>query len=131
MKELLKVYQEGPDAVKPEHVPYFLDILSVFVNTNGEAQDEIEDTDFLVHLIVDKQDDYYIKLEGGKMSVSKEPLGDPTLTLRINSDAIGELITDGDAVSAYMNGKIEVEGDISEGMAFQSIMELLIYYLDI
>lgn len=131
MRELLEIYTGGAENIEAKHVPLFLDVLCAFVNNNPEAQEEIEDSDMIIKMTIEDIGDYYIQIDDGKMTNSKESPGEPSISIAMDVATIGELIADGDAVSAYMAGTIKIDGDISNGMAFQSIMELLIDFLEI
>jgi len=132
MKELLQAYSTGPEAIKPEHVPLFLKIMSEFINLNPEAQEEIEDAELKIALKFSDVGDFYITIEDNKMSVSEQPFeGDATLELIMPLSTMTNVMFDGDAVSAYMAGQITVNGDLSQAMLFQSIMELLIEKIEI
>ena len=132
MKELLQAYNGGPEAIKPEHVPQFLNILAAFININPEAQDEIEDADLKIAIKFTDVGDFYITVADNKMSVSEQPFdGDPSLELIMPLSTMTDVMFDGDAVSAYMAGQITVNGDLSQAMLFQSIMEMLIEKIEV
>ena len=132
MKELLQAYKGGPEAIKPEHVPQFLKIMAAFINLNPEAQEEIEDSDLKIALKFKDVGDFYITIEKNKMSVSEQSFnGDASLELMMPLSTMTDVMFDGDAVSAYMAGNITVNGDLSQAMLFQSIMEMLIEKIEI
>ena len=132
MKELLQAYKGGSEAIKPEHVPQFLNIMAAFINLNPEAQEEIEDADLKIALKFQDVGDFYITIENNKMSVSEQSFnGDASLELIMPLSTMTDVMFDGDAVSAYMAGNITVNGDLSQAMLFQSIMEMLIEKIEI
>lgn len=132
MKELLQAYKEGPEAIKPEHVPQFLNVMAAFINLNPEAQEEIEDSELNIALKFSDVGDFYITIADNKMSVSEQPFdGDASLELIMPLSTMTDVMFDGDAVSAYMAGQITVNGDLSQAMLFQSIMEMLIDKIEI
>ncbi|MCP4762459.1 MAG: hypothetical protein GY870_11815 [archaeon] len=131
MKNLFKIYKAEAEGLEPEHVPMFLKVLATFVNLNPEAQEEIEDTNYVIKMSVDNIADYNIKIADGVMTYSKESLGEPSMTFKMDVNTVGELISDGDAVSAFMAGKITVDGELNKAMEFQTLMEMLMNYIDI
>ena len=132
MKELLQAYNTGREAIKPEHVPQFLNVLAVFININPEAQEEIEDADLKIAMKFTDVGDFYISVENNKMTVSDKSFnGDATLELIMPLSTMTDVMFDGDAVSAYMAGQITVNGDLSQAMLFQSIMEMLIEKIEV
>jgi len=132
MKELLQAYNTGPEAIKPEHVPQFLNVLAAFININPEAQEEIEDADLKIAMKFTDVGDFYISVENNKMTVSDKSFnGDATLELIMPLSTMTDVMFDGDAVSAYMAGQITVNGDLSQAMLFQSIMEMLIEKIEV
>ena len=131
MKELLQAYYDGPDAIKPEHVPQFIKVLAAFININPEAQEEIEDADMRISINLEGAGEFNILVEDNKMTVLDQGFnGDTTLSLSMPLSTMVDVMFDGDAVSAYMAGQITVDGDLSQAMLFQSIMELLIEYIE-
>ena len=131
MKELLGAYNSGPDAIKPEHVPDFLKVLAAFINVNPEAQEEIEDTDMRISIKLEEAGEFNLLVEDNKMTILDKGFnGDTTLSLSMPLSTMIDVMFDGDAVSAYMAGQISVDGDLSQAMLFQSIMELLIEYIE-
>jgi putative sterol carrier protein len=132
MKELLQAYTAGPEAIKAEHVPQFLNIMAAFINLNPEAQEEIEDSELRIALKFEDVGDFYITIENNKMSVSEQPFDEKaSLELIMPLSTMTDVMFDGDAVSAYMAGQITVNGDLSQAMLFQSIMEMLIDKIEI
>ena len=131
MKEILKIYQEGGKNIEASHIPLYFKVLEIFANQNPDAQEEMEDVDLTVKMSVEDVGDYYMKIEDCKMVTSSEPFDDVSLSISMDKDTIGELITSGDAVSAYMSGDIEVEGEIAQALAFQQLVEFLLDVLEL
>ena len=134
MQELLNAYKTGPEAIKPEHVPQFLNIMAAFINLNPEAQEEIEDLELRIAMKFTDVGNFFITIENNQMNISEDGFkgdGEATLSLSMPLSTMTDIMFDGDAVSAYMAGNITVTGDLSQAMAFQSIMELLIEKIEI
>ena len=89
-----------------------------------ESQD-ITDMDVTIQfeLSGDNGGSWMAVVKGGKANVSKGTAEDPTATIKMDGDDFvamtsGEL----NAVSAFMTGKIKVEGDLNTVMKFQSML---------
>lgn len=130
IKSLIEVYSKGPSIVEPFHVPLFLDILSSFVNNNPETKEVILDENLIIQLIISNLDSYRIHINKNKMEWFKGVTSNPDLTLEMSLQTSVETLITGNAVSAYMEGKIFIEGEIAQALIFQNLIDIFLEFID-
>ncbi|MFX1344722.1 MAG: SCP2 sterol-binding domain-containing protein [Promethearchaeota archaeon] len=131
MKDLINVYLKGPSKVKPSQVPLFLEVLTVFVNNNPEAQNTISEEDLSIQLKLIDLDNYVISISDNKMSWYKGEATNPNFVLEMNLESSADLLINGNPVSAFMNGKIKVEGDIAKALILQDLIDIFLDFINL
>lgn len=126
LEELMEIIEE--EEFGPEHIDDFLALTVSFGNENEEIQEECEDMGDKSFLFkVDGLDeDFWLKIEDGKLSTGKGAIDNPTLIYTLPVDVcVGILSGAEDSTAAYMQGKLKVEGSLSDATAFVSLLELI------
>jgi putative sterol carrier protein len=126
LAELVKKMQDGE--FTKDHIDAFMDNAVSFGNANEEIQEELEDMGDKSFLFkVDGlEEDIWLKIDDGKLSTGKGALENPTLLYTLPVDVIvGILDGSEDSTAAYMQGKLKVEGSLSDATAFVSLIELI------
>jgi len=131
MKNLFDVYARGASTVDPSHITLFFKVFATFVNYNPEAQDLISGEDLKIQMSIINHGDYLIRIVDSKMSWSEETISDFTVKLEMALETSAEILLDGDAVSAFMAGKIKVMGELAKALFFQELNELFLEYLNL
>ncbi|MFW9940235.1 MAG: SCP2 sterol-binding domain-containing protein [Candidatus Thorarchaeota archaeon] len=131
MKDLINVYLNGPSKVKPSQVPLFLEVLTVFVNNNPEAQNTISEEDLSIQLKLIDLDNYVISITDNKMSWYKGDATNPNFVLEMNLESSADLLINGNPVSAFMNGKIKIEGDIAKALILQDLIDIFLDFINL
>jgi putative sterol carrier protein len=66
---------------------------------------------------------WYVAIDNGSCNVNKGTTSDPTSTIRMSASDYADMVSgDLNPMSAFMSGKIKVEGDLNTVMKFQQIM---------
>ncbi len=126
LEELMSLIEE--ETFGKEHIFDYLDIVVKFGNENEEIMEECEDMGDKSFLFkVDGMDeDFWLNIDGGKLGTGKGAIENPTLIYMLPVDVcIGILSGSEDATSAYMQGKLKVEGSLSDATSFVSLLELI------
>jgi len=131
MKDLINVYLKGPSNVKPSQVPLFFDVLTVFVNNNPEAREIISEEDLSIQMKITDLDNYIILINNNRMEWSKGEIPNPNLILEMNLETSAELLINGNPVSAYMAGKIIIEGDIAKALVLQDLIDIFLEFINL
>ena len=130
MKRLIEVYLKG-SPVEPSQVPLFLEILTAFVNNNPEAKEIISEEDLIIQMRITDLDNYVIRIVDKKMEWSKETVPNHNLVLEMSLKTSAEVLLNGDPVSAYMAGKIIIQGDITKALILQSIIDVFLDFINV
>lgn len=126
LAELMEIIEN--EEFTKEHIPDFLALAVSFGNENEEISDECEDMGDKSFLFkVDGlDDDFWLKIEDGKLSSGTGALENPTLVYTLNVDVcVGILSGAEDSTAAYMQGKLKVDGSLGDATAFVSLLELI------
>ncbi|MFX1572198.1 MAG: SCP2 sterol-binding domain-containing protein [Promethearchaeota archaeon] len=130
MKRLIEVYLHG-SPVEASQVPLFLEILTIFVNSNPEARDIISGEDLTIQIKITDLENYLIRINENRMQWSKETVPNPNLILEMSLETSVEVLLNGDPVSAYMAGKIIIEGYIVKALVLQSLIDLFLEFINL
>jgi putative sterol carrier protein len=131
MKSLIDVYLKGASIVEPYHVPLFLEILTFFVNSNPEAKEIILDENLIIQLIISDYASYILHIKNCIMEWAKGLVPNPDLTLEMSLQTSVETLIAGNAMSAYMEGKIIIEGNIAKALIFQNLIDIFLEFINI
>ena len=131
MKDLINVYLKGPSNVEPSQVPLFLDVLTVFVNNNPEAKETISEEDLSIQMKITDLDNYIIRIVDNRMEWYKGEETNPNLILEMDLETSADLLINGNPVSAYMEGKIKIEGDIAKALVFQDLIDIFLGFINL
>jgi putative sterol carrier protein len=67
-------------------------------------------------------DKYFVEIAEGKINTGKGTTDDPTATIHMEAEDYKNMISgDLNPVTAFMTGKIKVEGDLNTVMKFQTL----------
>lgn len=130
MKDLINVYLKGPTKVKPSQVPLFLEVLTVFVNNNPEAQNTISEEDLSIQLKLIDLDNYVVRITDNRMSWYKGEAPNANFVLEMNLETSADLLINGNPVSAFMNGKINIQGDIAKALILQDLIDIFLDFIN-
>ena len=131
MKDLMNVYLKGPSNVNPSQVPLFLEVLTVFVNNNPEAQETISEEDLSIQMKITDLDNYVIRIADNRMEWNKGEVTNPNLVLEMNLKTSADLLINGNPVSAYMKGDILIEGDIAKALVLQDLIAIFLDFINL
>ncbi|MFX1480026.1 MAG: SCP2 sterol-binding domain-containing protein [Promethearchaeota archaeon] len=131
MKNLITIYKNKSTDIKPSHVPLFLEILTTFVNNNPETKEIITDEDLVIQLKITDIGDYIISLLNNKMEWSTKKVANPNLILEMTLQNSVDLLLNGNPMSAFLEGRIIVEGDIAKALVFQSLIDVFLEFIDL
>lgn len=131
MKDLINVYLKGPSNVEPSQVPLFLDVLTVFVNNNPEAKETISEEDLSIQMKITDLDNYIIRIVDNRMEWYKGEETNPNLILEMDLETSADLLINGNPVSAYMEGKIKIEGDIAKALVLQDLIDIFLGFINL
>jgi len=88
-------------------------------NKSAEAKGIMTGWDRVVQFIVDGDDDFYIKTEGGKASFVMGVHKSPNVTLKGPEEVMYKMLTgELDATRAYFAKQYTIEGSMSDAMKF-------------
>ena len=131
MKDLINVYLKGPFNVEPSQVPLFLEVLTVFVNNNPEAKETISEEDLSIQMKITNLDNYIIRIVDNRMEWYKGEETNPNLILEMDLETSADLLINGNPVSAYMEGKIIIEGDIAKALVLQDLIDIFLEFINL
>ena len=131
MKDLMNVYLKGPSNVKPSQVPLFLEVLTVFVNNNPEAKETISEEDLSIQMKITDLDNYIIRIVDNRMEWYKGEETNSNLILEMDLETSADLLINGNPVSAYMKGKIFIEGDIAKALVLQDLIDIFLDFINL
>lgn len=131
MKDLINVYLKGPSNVEPSQVPLFLEVLTVFVNNNPEAKETISEEDLSIQMKITNLDNYIIRIVDNRMEWYKGEETNPNLILEMDLETSADLLINGNPVSAYMEGKIIIEGDIAKALVLQDLIDIFLEFINL
>jgi putative sterol carrier protein len=131
MKDLLNVYLEGISNLKASHVSLFLEILTIFVNNNPEAKEIISEEDLKIQMKITDLENYIIRITNNRMEWSKGEIANSDLILETDLETSAALLIEGNPVSAYMAGKIRIEGNIAKALIFQDLIEVFLDFINL
>ncbi|UYP47233.1 hypothetical protein NEF87_003518 [Candidatus Lokiarchaeum ossiferum] len=124
-KELVEKWEN--DTFTAADVDEFLTVAAEFGNSNEDIQEELEDMGDKSYLFkVEGMDDFWLKIEGGKLSAGKGSIDSPSLTYSMKEDiCVGVLSGKMDSTAVYMKGDLKIEGSLKDGANFVSLLEML------
>jgi len=131
MKSLIDVYSKGASLVEPSHVPLFLEVFTSFVNSNPEAKEIVSEEDLIIQIKISDLDSYVIRIRENTMEWAKETISNPNLSLEMSLQTSVEVLLTGNAISAFMAGKIIVEGDIAKALVFQDLIDIFLGFINL
>ncbi len=130
MKSLINVYFKG-SSVEPSQVPLFLEVLTAFVNNNPEAKEVISEEDLIIQMKITDLDNYLIRIVDNRMEWTKKTVPNPNLILEMSLETSTEVLLNGDPVSAFMAGKIIIQGDIAKALVLQSLIDVFLDFINV
>ena len=131
VRELIGIYTGRIGVEDVSIVPKFLHILTEFINHNPEAQDEIEGEELHLQLTITGHADYTIYVVENHMRWEEGASKDAQVTIEAPLDKCANIIIEGDAVSAYLAGELNVKGALQDGLFFQELIEIFQENIDI
>lgn len=88
-------------------------------NKSAEAKGLMAGWDRIVQFIVDGEDDFYLKIEGGQVSLTVGVHESPNVTLKGPEEVMYKMVTrELDATRAYFAKQYTIEGSMSDAMKF-------------
>ena len=91
-------------------------------NENAEAKGLMSGWDKVVQFVIDGDDDFHIKTEGGKASFVVGVHESPSVTLKGPEEVFYKMLTgELDQTRAYFAKKYTIEGSMSDAMKFGRI----------
>lgn len=106
-------------------MPTIEDIFAEMPNRLNADQAQGVDMTIQFNLSGDEGGDYVLKVADGDANVTEGTLDDPSATIKMDADDYKSMVTGQlDPMTAFMTGKVSVEGDLSAVMKMQSLFEL-------
>ena len=91
-------------------------------NKSDEAKGLMAGWDRIVQFIVEGEDNFYLKIEGGKASLTVGEHESPNVTLKGPEEVMYKMLTrELDATRAYFAKQYTIEGSMSDAMKFGRI----------
>ena len=91
-------------------------------NKSEKAKGLMAGWDRIVQFIVDGEDDFYLKIEGGQVSLIVGVHESPNVTLKGPEEVMYKMLTgELDATRAYFAKQYTIEGSMSDAMKFGRI----------
>ena len=88
-------------------------------NKNDEAKGLMAGWDRVIQLIVEGDDDFYLRIEGGQVSLTVGVHESPNVTLKGPEEVMFKMLTgELDATRAYFAKQYTIEGSMSDAMKF-------------
>ena len=88
-------------------------------NKNEEAKGLMAGWDRLIQFIIEGEDNFYIKIEGGQASLTVGEHESPNVTLKGPEEVMYKMFTrELDATRAYFAKQYTIEGSMSDAMKF-------------
>jgi len=88
-------------------------------NKNAEAKGLMTGWDKVVQFIVDGDDDFYIKIEGGTASFNVGVHGSPNVTLKGSEEVFYKMLTgELDQTRAFFAKQYSIKGSMGDAMKF-------------
>lgn len=88
-------------------------------NKSDKAKGILTGWDRVVQFIIDGEDDFYLKTEGGQVSLTVGVHDSPNVTLKGAEEVMYKLLTgELDATRAYFAKQYTIEGSMSDAMKF-------------
>ena len=131
MKNLINIYLDKSSDIKPAHVPLFLEIFTIFVNNNPETKEMIMGEELTIQMRITDLANYTISLLNDKMEWSTDPVTNPSLILEMSLQTSVDILLNGDPMSAFIEGKIVIEGDIAKALVLQSLIDVFLEFIDL
>ena len=105
----------------------FLTLAAEFGNSNEDIQEELEDMGDKSYLFkVEGKEDFWLKIEGGKLSAGNGTMDSPSLTYSMKEEiCVGVLSGKMDSTAVYMKGDLKIDGSLKDGANFVSLLEML------
>jgi alkyl sulfatase BDS1-like metallo-beta-lactamase superfamily hydrolase len=127
MRKLYNVYMEGAKDIDPEDIPLIMDIFCTFANLNAEAQEVLEDEEYVVQMILtDVNKSYVVRAKDNKVSWAEERIDDATLQFSMALTTAADIFLSGDAAQAFLGGKIDAEGNIAEALVLNDVITVFL-----
>ncbi len=95
-------------------------------NKNAKAKGLMTGWDRVVQFIVDGDDNFYLKIEGGQVSLNIGVHESPNVTLKGPEEVMFKMLTgELDATRAYFAKQYTIEGSMSDAMKFGRVGAVL------
>lgn len=131
IKTLLEVYQKGIKTANASHIPLFNDIFCLFVNHNPSAQKSIENHDILFEFLIHQYGKYFIQIQNSEMKWSESSKRTPDLIMMTDIDTSAGILIKGDAMKAFLEGKIQVGGNSLYALFYLELILMFLEFLNI
>jgi putative sterol carrier protein len=108
----------------PKIMPTMMDLMDRVLAADEELKSELEGSeDVSINVEAGTLMSMNMSIKGGKMGMSTELADDADMTMKIPENIMMDLMTGtGDAMSAFMGGDVEMEGDMSKAMGMMPLM---------
>ena len=127
MRKLYNVYMEGATDIDPNDIPLIMDIFCTFANLNAEAQEILEDEEYVVQMVLtDINKSYVVRAKDQKVSWAEENIDNPSLKFSMALTTAANIFLSGDAAQAFLGGEIEAEGNIAEALVLNDVITVFL-----
>ena len=127
MRKLYNVYMEGAKDIDPNDIPLIMDIFCTFANLNAEAQQILEDEEYVVQMVLtDINKSYVVRAKDQKVSWAEESIDNPSLRFSMALTTAADVFLSGDAAQAFLGGKIDAEGNIAEALVLNDVITVFL-----
>jgi len=129
MRKFYNLYMEGAQDIDPADIPLVFDIFCTFGNLNMEAQEILDEEDALIQMNVPDVGSFVIKVKDNKVSWSNEKIDDAELEFELSLQTAADLLLSGDAATAFLEGRIEAEGNIAQALVMNDLIQVFLEML--
>ncbi len=125
-EKLVEKYQDESSFEFARDIPYFLQFMKHYLESEGEIQEEIKDVKAIYQVIAkDSGYSFWLSIYNSNVNYGFDLVPNHTLTLIMPEKVLGDVIYQRkSALTAYLEGSINIEGTLKE-MAF--FRKLLLY----
>jgi len=129
MRKFYNLYMDGAKDIDPADIPLVFDIFTTFGNLNPEAQEILDEEDALIQMNVPDVGSFVIKVADNKLSWSDQKIDNAELEFELSLETAADLLLSGDAATAFLEGRIEAEGNIAQALVMNDLIQVFLEML--
>ena len=122
--ELKEKFEAGPAEAQIEDTLIVFEFFKQIVKENEEIKETLEGTENLVQLYITDEDKWFwLKAVGPEIEYGEGIVEEPSFVFKTTMEqAAGVIFGEVDPTGAYMAGKITIEGNLQDALAFNDLI---------